>query len=177
MKLSDYVIDFISQYTNHIFVGNGGCVVHLLDSLGKHPKLKYIPCENEQGAAIAAEAYSRVSGKLGTALATSGPGMVNLIQGIACAYFDSIPTLFIVGAVPTQQLKGSCKVRQLGFQEMDVIAMVKPITKYAVLVTDPKNIRKELEKLVRIAYEGRQGPVLLELPDDLQRMDICSELW
>ena len=172
MKLSDYVIDFLSHYTEHIFTGQGGCVIHLMDSLSKHKTLRYTPCENEQGAAIAAEAYARVSGKLGVAIATSGPGMINLMQGIACAYFDSIPCLFISGAVPTSQLKGERNVRQLGFQEMDVVGIVKPITKYAVLLTEAAHIKTEMEKLVHIAFEGRKGPVLLDLPDDLQRAEI-----
>lgn len=171
MKLSDYVFDYLKDFTDHVFVGQGGCVVHLLDSLDKSG-IKYTPCLNEQGASIAAEAYARVSGKLGVALATSGPGMVNLIQGIACAYFDSIPTLFIVGAVPTSQLKGDRKSRQIGFQEMDVIDIVKPITKYAILITKKEQLKDELAKCVRIAFDGRQGPTLIEIPDDLQRAEI-----
>ena len=169
MKLSDYIADFLSKKTNHVFVGHGGCVIHILDSIESNPGLKNIPCENEQGAAIAAEAYSRVSGNLGVAVATSGPGMINLMQGIACAYFDSIPALYISGAPPTNHLKGDQKARQIGFQEMDVVDIVRPITKYAVLLKDSKRIRYELEKLIHMAYEGRPGPVLLDLPDDLQR--------
>lgn len=172
MKLSDYIAEFLSKQTNHIFVGNGGCVIHILDSIESNPGLKNIPCENEQGAAIAAEAYSRVTGKLGVAIATSGPGMINLMQGIACAYFDSIPTMYISGAPPTNHLKGDQKVRQIGFQEMDVVGIVRPITKYAVLLRDPKRVRYELEKLVYMAYEGRPGPVLMDLPDDLQRAEV-----
>lgn len=172
MKLSDYVAEFLSGQTAHVFVGNGGCVVHLLDSIDKHSSLKCIPCENEQGAAIAAEAYTRVSGKLGVAIATSGPGMINLMQGIACAYYDSIPTLFISGASPTSQLRRESKVRQMGFQEMDVVGITTPLTKYSVLVTDAQKIRFELEKLVYMAHEGRPGPVMLDLPDDLQRAEV-----
>ena len=172
MKLSDYIADFLSKKTNHVFVGHGGCVIHILDSIESNPGLKNIPCENEQGAAIAAEAYSRVSGNLGVAVATSGPGMINLMQGIACAYFDSIPALYISGAPPTNHLKGDQKARQIGFQEMDVVDIVRPITKYAVLLKDSKRIRYELEKLIHMAYEGRPGPVLLDLPDDLQRAEV-----
>lgn len=175
MKLSDYVADFLARYTRHVFVGNGGCIIHVLHSIEKHKKLTNVPCENEQGAAIAAEAYSRVSGKLGVAVATSGPGMANLLQGIACAFFDSIPTLYISGAAPTSQLRMGSRVRQMGFQEMEVVGIVQPVTKYAVLVTDPLRIRYELEKLVFLAYEGRPGPVLLDLPDDLQRAEIDPE--
>ena len=172
MKLTDYIAEFLTKYSKHIFVGTGGCIVHLLDSIDKNPRLKNIPCENEQGAAIAAEAYYRVNKKLGVAVSTSGPGMINLIQGIACAYFDSIPSLFISGQPPVSHLKGVCKVRQMGFQETDVIGVVKPITKYAVLVTDPSRIRYELEKLVYTAFADRPGPVLLDLPDDIQRAQI-----
>ncbi len=175
MKLSDYVAQFLSKHTKHVFVGTGGCIIHVLDSIAQQKKVKVIPCQNEQGSAIAAEAYTRVSGKLGVGIATSGPGVVNLIQGIACAYYDSIPTLFITGACPTSQLKGESKVRQLGFQEMDVVGVMKPLTKYAVLLTDPKRIRYELEKMVYTAYEGRPGPVLMDLPDDLQRAQIEPE--
>lgn len=172
MKLSDYVAKFLSRQTRHIFVGNGGCIVHLLDSIDKLPRLKLVPCENEQAAAIAAEAYYRVSKKIGVAIATSGPGMANLIQGIACAYFDSIPSLFISGEPPVSHLRGNSKVRQAGFQEMDVVGLSRPITKYAVLLTDPKRVRYEMEKLIYLAFEGRPGPVMLDLPDDLQRADI-----
>jgi acetolactate synthase-1/2/3 large subunit len=173
VKLSDYVVKYLEKYTDHAFIGQGGCVIHLIDSLSKS-KIKYTSCHNEQGSAIAAEAYARVSGKLGLAIATSGPGMINLIQGIACAYFDSIPVLFISGQVPTSQLKGDRNVRQLGFQEMDVVSMVKPITKYAVLLKNANDIKEELDKLVRTSFEGRPGPVLLDLPDDLQRTKICG---
>lgn len=172
MKLSDYVADFLSREVKHVFSGQGGVVIHLNDSIARHKKLRLVPCENEQCASIAAEAYARVTRKLGVAIATSGPGMINLMQGIACAYYDSIPSLFISGASPVNHLKGGLKVRQYGFQEMDVVKIVESITKYAVLVTDAKKIRYELEKLVYMAREGRPGPVLLDLPDDLQRAEI-----
>ena len=172
MKLSDYVAKFLSEQTEHVFVGNGGCVVHILDSLEKQPKITLVPTENEQGAAIAAEAYYRVSGKIGVAVATSGPGTINLMQGIACAYFDSIPNLYISGAPPVHHLKADRKVRQMGFQEMNVVQIVENLTKYAVLITDATKIRYELEKLIYMSFEGRPGPVLMDLPDDIQRADI-----
>lgn len=172
MKLTDYIAEFLTKEVGHIFVGNGGVVVHILDSMAKQPGLKVVPCENEQGAAIAAEAYARVTRNIGAAVATSGPGIINLLQGIACAYYDSIPVIYISGQVPTSQLKGKRKCRQIGFQEIDVIKIVDTLTKYAVLLTDPKRVRYELEKLIYIAKEGRPGPVLLDLPDDLQRAEI-----
>lgn len=175
MKLSDYLAEVLAKEVKHVFCGNGGVVIHILDSIERRSDIRLVPCENEQGAAIAAEAYSRVTGNLGVAVATSGPGMLNLMQGIGCAYYDSIPALFISGAPPTGHLKGQRKVRQMGFQEMDVVDIVRTLTKYAVLVTDPKKIRYEMEKLIYMAKEGRPGPVLLDLPDDLQRAEINPE--
>ena len=173
MKLSDYMCQFLSNYTNTIFIGNGGCVITLLDSIDKSDKLKAIPTHNEQGASIAAEAYSRVvTNGIGVAVATSGPGVMNMMQGIGCAYYDHIPVSYISGAPPVHHLKGKEQVRQKGFQEMDVVGLVKPITKYAVLLKDPEMIKYELEKLLWHAFQDAKGPVLLDIPDDLQRVEI-----
>ncbi len=175
MKVSDYIAEFLSHYTSHVFSGQGGCVVHLIDSIELHPHLTLIPCENEQGAAIAAEAYARVSGKLGVAIATSGPGACNLIQGIACAYFDSIPVLYITGQYVSKGLKGDSKVRQLGFQEIETIKIVGPITKEAFLITKAYEkiwFESVLQRIIYHIFESRPGPVLVDIPDDIQRADI-----
>lgn len=172
MKLSDYIANFISKKTQHVFVGQGSCVVHLLDSLSKIKKMKIVPSQNEQGAAIAADAYSRLNNNYGVSIATSGPGILNLTQGIACSYFDSVPTMHFCGAVITSHLRKDKKLRQLGFQEMEVVDLISPITKYAVLLKDKNEIRYELEKMFYISQEGRPGPVLMDLPDDLQRAEI-----
>ena len=172
MKLSDYIADFISKRTGHAFVGNGGCVVHILDSLNQKNSFKLIPFVNEQGASIAAEAYYRVTKKPGLAIATSGPGFVNLIQGIACSYYDSIPSIYITGQVVTGHLKSKRKARQVGFQEMEVVRSVESYTKYATCLTDPSKVRYVLERLWWEALSGRPGPVLLDLPDDIQRAEI-----
>ena len=172
MKVSDYIARFIKKYASHIFVGQGGNIIHVLDSCAKLKGLEVIPSQNEQGAAIAADAYSRFNNKIGFTAATSGPGMINLIQGIACSYFDSIPTIHFSGAVVTSQLRENKKIRQVGFQEMEVVDLVKPVTKYAVLLKNKNMIRYELEKLVYIATTGRPGPVLMDLPDDIQRANI-----
>ena len=170
MKLTDYIAEYISKIANNVFVGQGGNIIHVLDSLGKRKDIKIIPSQNEQGAAIAADAYSRFNEKkIGVTATTSGPGMLNLMQGIACSFFDSIPTVHFVGAVVTSQLRKNKKIRQIGFQEMEVVDIVKPITKYAVLLKDKNMIKYELEKMLYYAKEGRQGPVLMDLPDDLQR--------
>jgi len=175
MKLSDYIANFIAKRTQHAFVGNGGSVVHILDSLDKHDDFNLIPFVNEQGASLAAEAYFRVTKKPGVAIATSGPGFVNLIQGIACAYYDSIPAVFITGQVVTKDLKKERKSRQIGFQEMEVVDSVRGYTKYAVCLTEPNDIRYELERLWWEAENGRPGPVVLDLPDDMARAEINPE--
>ena len=173
MKLTDYIAEYISKIADNVFVGQGGNIIHVLDSFGKRKDIKIIPSQNEQGAAIAADAYSRFNEKkIGVTATTSGPGMLNLMQGIACSFFDSIPTVHFVGAVVTNQLRKNKKIRQIGFQEMEVVDIVKPITKYAVLLKDKNMIKYELEKMLYYAKEGRQGPVLMDLPDDLQRADI-----
>jgi acetolactate synthase I/II/III large subunit len=172
MKLSDYIAQFLSKITDSVFVGQGGNIIHVLDSLGKRKDIKVIPSQNEQGASIAADAYSRFNNKIGVTAATSGPGMLNLMQGMACSFFDSIPTFHFSGAVVTSQLRKNKNIRQIGFQEMEVVDLVKPITKYAVLLKDKNLIRYELEKMLYFAKEGRPGPVLMDLPDDIQRADI-----
>lgn len=173
MKLSDYVIRFlVEQDVKHVFLITGGAAVHLVDSIGRNPNIGYICSQHEQAAAMAAEAYSRITGNLGVALATSGPGATNLVTGVCCAYFDSIPTIFITGQVPRSQLKGDRAVRQLGFQETDVVGMFKTITKSAVLVDDPQKVRYFLEQASYLARSGRPGPVLLDIPDDVQRAEI-----
>ena len=172
MKLSDYVAKFLSEISDYAFVGQGSCVVHLLDSLDNRDDIRCISSQNEQGASLASDAYSRVSGKVGVSIATSGPGLLNLLQGVGCSFFDSIPHFIISGAVPTNQTRGSKNIRQLGFQEMEVVDIVKPLTKYAVLLEDPNKVRYELEKMLYYAFLERQGPVLMDLPDDLQRIEI-----
>ncbi len=170
IKLSDYVVDFLAQRgVRHAFVVTGGASIHLLHSLADHPDIDFICPHHEQAAAMAADAYARVSGGLGCAMATSGPGATNLITGIAGAFFDSVPTIFITGQVATFRMKNDTGVRQLGFQETDIVPMVAPITKYAVQIRDPNAIAYELEKAAFIATSGRPGPVVIDIPDDLQR--------
>lgn len=128
-----------------------------------------------RAAALAACGYAQASGKMGVAYATSGPGATNLITGIANAFFDSIPCLFITGQVNTSDIKNIPMMRQHGFQETDIVSIVKPITKYAVQITDAKQIRFELEKAYAITMEGRKGPALLDIPLNIQRTDISPE--
>jgi len=173
MKLSDYVAAFLAGLEiRHVFAITGGAAVHLIDSIAKHPAIDYICPQHEQAGAMAADAYARTTGKLGAAISTSGPGATNMITGICCAYYDSVPVLYISGQVSTFRLKGESGVRQIGFQETEIVAMCRPITKYAVLLEDPQQIRYELEKACYLAQTGRPGPVLIDIPDNLQREEV-----
>lgn len=173
MKLSDYVIDFIArQGVSHIFEMTGGAIVHLLDSVYDREDMECISVHHEQAGAFAAEGYSRINGKLGVAMATSGPGALNMLTGIGSCYFDSIPCLFITGQVNTYEYKFDQPVRQNGFQETDIVSVTKPITKLAEMVTDASQIRYSLERAVFIAQHGRPGPVLLDIPMNIQRAQI-----
>jgi len=170
MKLSDYVAQFLAdQGIRHVFAIAGGACLHLIDSIANRPGIDYVCPHHEQAAAMAADGYARVTGRPGVAITTSGPGATNLITGICCAYYDSVPTLFITGQVATFRLKKDTGVRQFGFQETDIVAMCAPVTKHAVMLEDPRRIRYELEKALVIATSGRPGPVLVDIPDNLQR--------
>ncbi len=172
MKLSDYVIKFIAdQGVKHIFMMVGGGCMHLVDSVGSSYDLKYICNLHEQGCAVAAEAYGQYTG-LGAALVTTGPGGTNAITGVAGAWLDSTPCIFLSGQVKTADMKTGRGVRQMGFQELDIEKLVSPITKYAATVTDPKTIRYHLEKAAYLAQTGRPGPVWIDIPLDIQAADI-----
>ena len=173
MKLSDYVAKFLAaQGIKHVFVITGGASAHLIDSIAKTKGIDYVCPQHEQAGAMAADAYARVRGDLGAAIATSGPGATNLLTGVCCSFYDSVPVLYITGQVSTFRCKMNMGIRQLGFQETDVTSIFKPITKYAVKLDDPKKIRHELEKAVYIARSGRPGPVLIDIPDNLQRSNV-----
>ncbi len=176
MKTTEYILKRIREEgVKHVFLVTGGAIVPMVDAFDKNTNLEYICTTQEQGAAMAAEAYSRITENLGVAMATSGPGATNLITGIGCAYFDSIPTIYITGQVPTFQLRKASNARQVGFQETDIVPMVKPITKYAKLIDNPHTVRYELEKAIHIARSGRPGPVLLDFPMDVQMSNIDPE--
>jgi acetolactate synthase-1/2/3 large subunit len=174
MKASDYIVSFLIEHQiTDVFGYPGGMVTHLMDSLDKYKdKISAHATYNEQGAAFAACGYAQVSLHPGVAYATSGPGATNLITGLCNAYFDSIPVIFITGQVNTYERKKGYLVRQKGFQEMEVVAMVSNVTKYAVIVTDAGDLRYHLEKAHACASEGRPGPVLLDIPMDVQRTEI-----
>lgn len=172
MKLSDYVFHFIAELgVRHVFTLVGGGAMHLNDSLGKCKKLSYICNLHEQACAISAEAYARIA-NLGVALVTSGPGGTNTLTGVVGAWQDSIACLFISGQVKRSDLMKDKGVRQMGVQEVDIVTLVRSVTKYAVTVMNPDRIRYHLEKAVYLAKAGRPGPVWIDIPLDVQAADI-----
>ncbi|MGC8622077.1 MAG: thiamine pyrophosphate-binding protein [Caldisphaera sp.] len=173
IKVSDYIVKILENMNvKYVYGFIGGAITHIFDSLSKSQKIKFVHCYHEQAAAFAASASAKLSGNISVALATSGPGATNLITGIADSYFDSSPVLFITGQVNTYDFKYDLKVRQKGFQETDIVNIVKPITKYSALVDDPKKVEFELKKAISIALSDRKGPVLLDFPLDIQRQII-----
>lgn len=176
IKLSDYVFKFIAdQGVKHVFMFPGGGAMHLVDSLGHCKEIEYICNHHEQACAIAAEAYARVTNNLGVTLVTTGPGGTNAITGVAGAWLDSTPCLVISGQVKRDDLMGNSGVRQLGSQEIDIVSLVKPITKYAVTIMDPLSIRYHLGKALYLAKSGRPGPVWIDIPLDVQAAAIEPE--
>ena len=176
MKLSDYVIEFlVQQGVKHVFMVPGGGAMHLNDSLGQCHSIEYVCNLHEQASAMAAETYAKASGDLGVALVTTGPGGTNAVTGVAGAWLDSTPCLFISGQVKRPDLKGDSGVRQMGVQEVDIVSIIKPITKYAAMVLDPQTIRYHLELAVHLARSGRPGPVWIDIPLDVQAATVNPE--
>ena len=171
IKVSDAIVEIlISNGITDAFGYPGGMVIHLMDSFRKYEnQIKFRLCYQEQGAAFEACSYALISHKTGIAIATSGPGATNLITGIAQAYFDSIPTIFITGQVNTNESSLGMPIRQRGFQETNIVEIVKPITKATFYVDDPKSIYEVFYKAFQIANEGRKGPVLIDLPMNISR--------
>ena len=178
MKASDYIVEFlISKGITDVFGYPGGMVTHLMDSFKKYSNaISAHVTYHEQGAAFAACGYAQASGKIGVAYATSGPGATNLITGICNAYFDSIPALFITGQVNSNEVKGEYDIRQKGFQETDIISIVKPITKYAVYVCDIQKLPGYLNLAFNIATTNRKGPVLLDIPMNIFQEEIHEKI-
>lgn len=168
-RVSDYIADFIADLgVAHVFLLPGGGAMHLVDAVGKHPRLAAVPCLHEQACAIAAEAYARINETIGVAMVTTGPGATNAITGVAGAWIESVPLLVVSGQVKRSDLLDGAPLRQKGVQEVDIVSLVRPITKYAVTIRRPEEIRRELEKAVRLARSGRGGPVWIDVPLDVQ---------
>jgi len=177
MLLGDYVLKFLlSKKIERIFLITGGAIAFVVDAFSRNKNIKYTCVAHEQSAAMMADAYYRVKKRLSATMVTSGPGAQNLLTGIACSWFDSIPSIHITGQVNTRELssfsKTTKKVRQVGFQETDIVSIVKPITKFAYQLKKASKIKYILEKAFYKATSGRPGPVLIDIPMDLQRVKI-----
>lgn len=175
IKVSDYVMNFLKEKgIKEIFVLPGGGAMHLLDSMGKSG-IDYICFQHEQGAAVAAEAYAQHTNRPGCLLVTSGPGATNAITGVTAGWIDSTPMFVLSGQSKRADLVGEKQVRQIGSQEVQIIDMVKPITKYAVQIMKPEEIRYHLERAYYECTNGRPGPVWLSVPLDVQGAVIEEE--
>lgn len=170
-KLSDYIAKRLKEYhkVEHFFMVSGGGAMHLNDSLGRY--IPYTANHHEQACAIAAEGYARINQTLAVVNVTTGPGGLNCLNGVFGQWTDSVPVLYISGQVKYTTTMSSCPdlpLRQLGDQEVDIISCVKPLTKYAKMVTDPNEIKYHLDKAIYEATTGRMGPVWLDIPMNVQ---------
>ena len=177
MTVAEYILKFlISKNVKNVFLITGGAISFVVDAFSRNKKIKYTCVAHEQAAAMMADAYSRVGKGFGATMVTSGPGAQNLITGIACSWFDSVPVIHISGQVNSFELssanKTTKKVRQVGFQETDIVSIVKPITKFAYQLKNPNEIKYVLEKAFYLSNQGRPGPVLIDIPMDFQRAKI-----
>jgi len=177
IKVSDYLIKRLEETgVKHMFMIPGGGAMHLNDSLGKSKEIQYICTQHEQAAAIAAEAYARINNKIGLLMVTTGPGGTNALTGVAGAFLESTPVFVVSGQVKRSDMIHTAGLRQQGMQELDIISLVRPITKYCALVDDPKLIRYHIERALYEAMSGRKGPVWLDIPLDVQASMVDEEL-
>ena len=175
---ADLISDFISEKCcGTAFLVTGGACAFIVDAIGRNDKTEFVCFQHEQAAAMAADAVWRTTGKVGVTVATSGPGATNLITGIACSWFDSIPSIHITGQVNQSESRESlgANVRQAGFQETDIVSMVASITKFAKKIESVEDLVDTLSRVVEIATSGRMGPVLLDVPMNIQKAEISEE--
>jgi acetolactate synthase-1/2/3 large subunit len=175
IKASDYIARFLyGRGVRTVFELSGGMITHMLNSLYEFGKVRIVSVHHEQAAAFAADATGRLTGVPGVAMATSGPGAINLLTGIGSCHFDSSPAVFITGQVNRHEQRGERAIRQLGFQETDIVAMAQPITKAAWQVRSAEELPAMLAASFDLALAGRPGPVLLDIPMDIQntRIDV-----
>lgn len=176
MKVSDYIVQTLEKWNiDTVFGYTGGSIADVIDSVYRSKTIKYIQSYNEQGSAFSANAYAQLTGKTGVAISSSGPGAINMINGIANAYYDSIPCVFITGNAHSLSRRKFSEIRQNAFQETDIVEIVKSVTKYSTYVENAEEIRFVLEKAFHIAHQGRKGPVLLDIPYDVQRKEINAD--
>lgn len=180
IRVADYIFQTLADRgIRHVFMVTGGGAMHLNDAIGRESRLHYVCNHHEQASAMAAEGYARVTGGLGVACVTAGPGAVNALNGVFGAFTDSIPLLVLSGQVKretslrTHGLSG--RLRQFGDQEVDIVEMVRGITKSAVWVSEPESIRYHLERALHLAVTGRPGPCWLDIPVDVQGARISPD--
>jgi acetolactate synthase-1/2/3 large subunit len=173
MRVADFVAEYLQQQgVSYVYEVIGGMITRLVDAIHRQGQISLISVHHEQAAAFAAEAMGRITGIPGVAMGTSGPGATNLLTGIGSCYFDSVPAVFITGQVNRSEQKGNRPTRQLGFQETDIVAMAKPITKAAWQISEPDQVPCFLQQAFRLATSERPGPVLLDIPMDVQGSEI-----
>lgn len=174
MQLSDYVMSvLVDEGIKNIFFVVGGGAMYLVDSMGRNKRINYICNHHEQASIMSAEGYQRAGGgDIAVALLSTGPAATNALTGVCCAWNDSVPMLIISGQANSKFLIENKGLRQCGTQEVDIVSIIKPVTKYAVTVKNEKEIRYHLEKCLHIARDGRQGPVWLDIPLDIQQKEI-----
>ncbi len=173
MKVADFIINYLADYgIDKMFVVYGAANGDLIDAFTRNDRTKYVAVMHEQAGGFAAEAYAKIKGKPGVAIATSGPGGMNLLTPMGNCYYDSVPAIFITGQINSQFLRPDPSIRQVGFQESDIIGMAAPVTKYAKLIMRAEDIKYELEKALFICRDRRPGPVLLDIPLDVQKKEI-----
>ena len=178
IKLADYVIDFYSKIgVDKMFIVYGAANGDLIDAFSRNKNTKYVAVLHEQAGGFAAEGYAKVKGNKipGIAIATSGPGGMNFVTPAGNCYYDSVPVIFITGQVNSNFLKPDSSIRQAGFQEAEMCSIFKSITKYTKLILDPNSIKYELEYSLFLATNGRPGPILLDIPIDVQKTEINTD--
>lgn len=173
MKVAQAIAQFLKDKgIRHVFCISGGASLHLIHGIADTKGIEYVCPQNEQAASFAADAYARLNGA-GCALATSGPGATNLITGIATSYYDSIPVLYLTGN-QTRERVHTYGTRQYGFQATPIVEIVRPITKFAHMVWNPELVIDTLEEAFYQMKSRRPGPVLVDVPDDIQRAQCQS---
>lgn len=176
MKACEYIASILSQNNiNNIFGYIGGFNQDIVDAIHRDNKIHFVLNYHEQASAFAANAYATITGKPSVTMSSGAPSSCNLVAGIANAYFDSVPCIFIVGSVHSLSVRTTKKIRQNAFEEIDMVSLVSDITKYAVKIEKSEDVRYYLEKAFYIANEGRKGPVLLDIPYDIARNDIHAD--
>lgn len=174
MKVAIAIAEFLrDKGIKHVFCISGGASLHLIHAINDTEGITYVCPQTEQAASFAADAYARLNG-IACVMATSGPGATNLITGIAASFYDSIPVIYVVGQVTTNRLAGNFQTppRQYGFQETPIVEMVRCVTKYAAEPLHAEDVMPVMCAAVRMARNGRPGPVLVSIPDDIQRAEI-----